>query len=60
MTSKATNLYRELAYRAGDGVEIVLFWHEFTDELNVAETRFEDWLSRSTAQHQRTLSMKGT
>jgi hypothetical protein len=30
------NAYRELAYRANDGVEVVLFWHENTDELTVA------------------------
>lgn len=27
--------YRELAHRASDGVEVVLFWHELTDELLV-------------------------
>ncbi len=36
MGSKTTNLYRELAYRAADGVEVVLFWHQHTDELTVA------------------------
>jgi hypothetical protein len=36
MASNATNLNRELAYRAGDGVEVVLFWHPNTDELTVA------------------------
>jgi hypothetical protein len=36
MASEATNLYRELAYRAADGVEVVLFWHQITDELAVA------------------------
>jgi hypothetical protein len=30
------NLCRELAYRAGDGVEVVLFWHQNTGELTVA------------------------
>jgi hypothetical protein len=30
------NACRELAYRANDGVEVVLFWHEHTDELTVA------------------------
>jgi hypothetical protein len=27
--------YRELAHRDNDGVEVVLFWHEITDELTV-------------------------
>ena len=36
MAGKTTNLYRELAYRAADGVEVVLFWQEITDELAVA------------------------
>ena len=36
MARNATDLYRELAYRAGDGVEVVLFWQEDTDELTVA------------------------
>jgi uncharacterized protein YbjT (DUF2867 family) len=30
------------------------------DDASLAETRFEDWLSRSAAQQQRTLSVKGT
>jgi uncharacterized protein YbjT (DUF2867 family) len=29
------------------------------DDASLAETRFEDWLSRSTAQQQRTLIVKG-
>jgi hypothetical protein len=28
-------LHRELAHRAGDGIEVVLFWHEPTNELTV-------------------------
>jgi hypothetical protein len=31
-----TNLYRELAYRAAGGIEVVLFWQETTNELTVA------------------------
>jgi hypothetical protein len=27
--------FRELAHRANDGLEVVLFWHERTDELTV-------------------------
>ena len=27
--------YRELAHRASDGLEVVLFWHAGTDELTV-------------------------
>ncbi len=35
-TSDATHEhYRELAYRANHGVEVVLFWHELTNELTV-------------------------
>lgn len=32
---------RELAHREGDGLEIVLFWHESTDDLavGVSDTR---------------------
>jgi len=36
MANNAKNPYRELAYRANDGVEVVLFWHEHTGELTVA------------------------
>ena len=36
MASNATSPYRELAYRANNGVEVVLFWHQNTDELTVA------------------------
>ena len=36
MAGNAKNLYRELAYRADHGVEVVLFWHQNTDELTVA------------------------
>jgi hypothetical protein len=32
----AGNPYRELAYRANDGVEVVLFWQQNTDHLTVA------------------------
>jgi hypothetical protein len=35
MATNATNPYRELAYRANDGVEVLLFWHQNTDELTV-------------------------
>jgi hypothetical protein len=31
----STNRYRELAHRANDGVEVVLFWNAGTDELTV-------------------------
>jgi hypothetical protein len=31
-----THGYRELAHRATDGLEIVLFWHQPTDELTVS------------------------
>ena len=35
-TNETQQPYRELAYRANDGVEIVLFWHRVTDELIVS------------------------
>jgi hypothetical protein len=35
MTGNATNPYRELAYRANDGVEVVLLWQQITDDLTV-------------------------
>jgi hypothetical protein len=35
MAGNATNPYRELAYRANGGVEVVLFWHQNADELIV-------------------------
>jgi hypothetical protein len=36
MARNATNPYRELAYRANDGIEIGLFWQQNTDDLTVA------------------------
>ena len=36
MASNTTNPYRELAYRANHGVEVVLVWHQNTDGLTVA------------------------
>jgi hypothetical protein len=36
MESDPASPYRELAYRASDGVEIMLFWHQGTDELLVS------------------------
>jgi hypothetical protein len=36
MAGNATNPYRELAYRANEGVEVVLFWQKDTDDLTVA------------------------
>ena len=36
MASNATQeTYRELAYRKNDSLEVVLFWHQATDELMV-------------------------
>ncbi len=28
--------YRELAHRTNDGVEVVLFWHQISDQLTVS------------------------
>jgi hypothetical protein len=36
MESDAASPYRELACRASDGIEIVLFWHQGTGELLVS------------------------
>ena len=36
MAGSAANRYRELAYRANRGVEVVLFWHKDSGELSVA------------------------
>jgi hypothetical protein len=36
MASNAASLYRELAYRASDGIEIQLLWRQDTDELLVS------------------------
>lgn len=54
MASNATSLYRELAYRAGDGVEVVLFWHEITDELTVAvsDTRSGAYFELAAGPHE--------
>jgi hypothetical protein len=35
LTDTTHDPYRELAYRANDGVEVVLFWHEPTNTLAV-------------------------
>jgi hypothetical protein len=36
MASSATHQpERELAHRTSDGIEVVLFWHEVTDDLTV-------------------------
>jgi hypothetical protein len=34
-TNATQQPYRELAHRMSDGVEVVLFWHQITDELTV-------------------------
>ena len=34
-TNRKQKPYRELAHRDNDGVEVVLFWHQPTDELTV-------------------------
>jgi hypothetical protein len=35
MANATEQTYRELAHRANDGVEVVLFWHQLTHELTV-------------------------
>jgi hypothetical protein len=36
MESDAPSPHRELAYRVSGGIEVVLFWHQGTDELLVS------------------------
>ena len=36
MANATEQPYRELAHRMNNGVEVVLFWHETTDELTVS------------------------
>jgi hypothetical protein len=36
MAGKAASPYRELAHRASGGIEVVLSWHQGTDELLVS------------------------
>ena len=36
MANATQQPYRELAHRANDGVEVVLFWHQITDELTIS------------------------
>ena len=54
MASKATNLYRELAHRAADGVEVVLFWHQIADELavSVSDARSGAYFELAAAPHE--------
>jgi hypothetical protein len=35
-TNATDQPYRELAHRANDGLEVVLFWHQITNELTVS------------------------
>ena len=54
MATNATNPYRELAYRSNDGVEVVLFWHQKTDELTVtvSDQRSGAYFELAAAPHQ--------
>jgi hypothetical protein len=54
MATKATNPHRELAYRSNDGVEVVLFWHENTDELTVtvSDQRSGGYFELAAAPHE--------
>lgn len=36
MAGNETNPYRELAYRANDGIEVVLLWQQNIEQLTVA------------------------
>ena len=46
--------YRELAHRENDGVEVVLFWHQLTDELmvRVSDERNGDYFELPAERHQ--------
>jgi len=46
--------YRELAHRENDGVEVVLFWHQLTDELmvRVSDERNGAWFELAAERHQ--------
>jgi hypothetical protein len=35
-SASSDGTHRELAHRAADGIEVVLFWHDLTDELTVS------------------------
>jgi hypothetical protein len=54
MATDAHNRYRELAYRSNDGVEVVLFWQEHTDELTVtvSDQRSGGYFELDAAPHQ--------
>ena len=54
MAGNATNPYQELAYRANDGVEVVPFWHQNTDDLTVAvsDERSGAYFELAAAPHQ--------
>jgi hypothetical protein len=45
---------RELAYRASDGIEVVLFWHALTNELTVcvSDERTGAYFELEAAPHQ--------
>jgi hypothetical protein len=54
MATNTTNPYQELAYRSNDGVEVVLFWHQNTDELTVtvSDQRSGAYFELAAAPHQ--------
>jgi hypothetical protein len=54
MATNSTNPYRELAYRSNDGVEVVLFWQQNTDELTVtvSDQRSGAYFQLAAAPHQ--------
>jgi hypothetical protein len=46
--------YRELAHRMNDGLEVVLFWHQRTDELTVtvSDERIGTYFELAAQPHQ--------
>jgi hypothetical protein len=54
MASDTASPYRELAYRASDGVEILLLWHQATNELlvSVSDKRSGAYFELEAGPHQ--------
>jgi hypothetical protein len=53
-TDENRNLFRELAHRATDGLEVTLFWRETTNELSVcvSDERSGAYFELATEPHQ--------
>ena len=53
-TNATREPYRELAHRMNDGMEVVLFWHQRTDELTVtvSDERIGTYFELAAQPHQ--------